>query len=119
MGPILFYDKKCPFCENLVATLAVGFKSTPLRFAPLDGSTAHQFLTAFERSNLIYYDPISKKKYKKTKAILACFMAFHPWFKFVLPLSIFMDPFYLLISKMRFLKFLKKKKDLHGPSFLP
>jgi predicted DCC family thiol-disulfide oxidoreductase YuxK len=119
MGPILFYDKNCPFCESLVAGFAVGFKSTPLRFAPLDGSTAHQFLKFYDKSSLIYYDPISQKKYKKTKAILACFMVFHPWLKFIMPLSVFIDPFYFVVSKMRFLKFFKKKRELHGPSFLP
>ena len=44
-GPILFYDGNCAMCNSLVVWLLDKELDVPLRYAPLEGSTAEGELT--------------------------------------------------------------------------
>lgn len=105
--PLIFFDGICHLCNQFVDTILQKDHKAQFQFAPLQGETAANLLTADERQSLesiILWD--QGRKYQRSEAILRILIALGGAYKifalaYVLPTP-FRDAIYNFIAKNRY-----------------
>ena len=118
MNPILFFDEKCSFCRAMVYLLSKFLANTPVKFAPLNGITAHQQLKIINLKSIVFLEQGLQKKTFRAEAFFRALSYRTKVFKYLAKIGFIFDPIYQLIAFLRRF-FPKVEFDLKGPSFLP
>ncbi len=102
---IVFFDGDCAFCNRMLLFILRFEKAHDLRFAPLQGESAKDFLPKALRENvnsLVFYE--QEKSFSAAKAAfrIAYYLRF-PFSLFFLlqPLAFAFNPLYYLLARFR------------------
>ena len=116
---ILFFDDRCNFCLKMVKTLSQTTRSKKLYYAPFSGKTAQKIIGKKKHPSVIYYNPTTHQQAYRMKAVCLALSHRYCIFKVLSPIACVLDPFYILIARLRTSFPLRKQSALKGPSVLP